>query len=464
MVGPVLLVAAGVVLLLLQLGDLQWSVALAWLSTWWPLVLVGAGLVLLTEWFLDTRRAGQNGGPLPRRTLGVSGVLVLVLLALAGPAVSGVYRGSDWARDRWHLPAAWGLDQVFVQHSETVVDLNAPLNRGGLLTVQNYRGNITVTGSSQDGQVHVSAHQRLSAWQEHELQDRQKRDRPVLEGSGNGLQLKIGGDGRDQTDLVIEIPHEAELRIEPEKGEIAVSELHGGVTVGNHEGNIVLTALNGDVRLAVHDDNADISGHSLSGNLTLDGRSGDISFSDIIGPLTLRGDFFGTTHLEHITGPVHFQSSFTDFTCAGIPGDMDIEGRSELRAHTVTGPINLTTTDRDITLSEIRNGVAVTNRKGSVKLSFLDLTAPISVTTSDGTIEMQVPEKAAFHVSAQTADGQIENDLGLSAEKHEDRMTLTGQVRTGGPAVQLKTSEGDIKVRRSETSSTEAASEATKDD
>ncbi len=463
-VGPVLLVAVGVVLLLLELGDLQWSFALAWLATWWPIVLVGAGLVLLGEWILDTRKAGQYGTGLPRRSLGASGVLVLLVLVLAGPAVSGVYRGSDWARDHWRLPEAWGLEEMLAQHSETVVDLDAPLSRGGLLTVQNYRGNITVTGSSQDGRVHVSAHQRLWAWQERDLQSLQRRDRPVLDAEGTGLHLKVEGDGRDQTDLVIEMPHDAGVQIDPEKGEVAVSELRGAVAIADHAGNVVLTALNGDVHLTVHDDDAGISGHSLSGNLTLEGRSGDISLSDVSGPVALRGDFFGTTHLEHVSGPVHFQSSFTEFTCAGIPGDLDIEGRSELRAHTIDGPVTLTTTDRDITLSGIRNGVAVTNQKGSVTLSFLDLTAPVTVATTDGTIEMQVPEKAPFHVTAETADGQIDNDLGLQTQKHEDRMTLTGQVRSGGPAVQLKTSEGDIKLRKGDLSAPEATAENSKDD
>lgn len=448
--GPVLLVGTGLVLLLLQLGHLQWSSTLAALARWWPLLLVGAGLVLLGEWMFDTQVRGRNGVATPRHHVGVSGILILLLLTLLGPAASALSHSSDWVRSRWDLPESFGLEQFFAQHSETTQELSAPLTRGALLTIQNFHGKITVTGSSQDGQVHVSAHQRLSAMQADDLRRRQTRDKPALTVSGTGLLLRAEGEGRDQTDLTVEIPHEAGLFIGPDQGELEVNELRGNVTVAEHAGNVVLTALTGDVHLNVHDDDADVSGHSLSGNLTLEGRSGDISFSDVTGPVSLRGDFFGTTHLEHLHGPVHFRSSFTEFACAGVPGEINIEGRSEFKARDLAGPVTLTTTDRDIEMTEVRRSATITNRNGSVKLSLVDLLEPVNVTTTDGTIEVRVPSQAPFRLTAETAHGQIENPFGLKPVHKEDRVTISGQVRAGGPSVHLQTDEGDIKIRNTD--------------
>ncbi len=449
--GPVLLVGTGLVLLLLQLGHLQWASTFAFLATWWPLLLVGAGLILLGEWLFDTHVSGGKSVGASRHRVGAGGIIILTLLMLIGPVASGISQGSDWARSRWDLPESWGLEQFFAQHSETTQELNASLSRGALLTIGNFHGKITVTGSSQDGQVHVSAHQRLSAWQAEDLRRRETRDKPTLTSSGTGLLLRAEGEGRDQTDLTVEVPHEAALSINPEQGDLEISELRGNVTVADHTGNVVLTALTGDVHLNVRDDDADVSGHSLSGNLTLEGRSGDVSFSDVTGPVTLRGDFFGTTHLERLQGPVHFQSSFTEFACAGVPGEISVEGRSEFKARNLIGPVTLTTTDRDIEMNDIHHGATITNRKGSVKLSFLDLVDPVSVMTTDGTIKLQVPAQAALRLTAETADGQIENSFGLKPVHQDDRVTLSGQVRVGGPSVRLQTDEGDIKIRKTDT-------------
>jgi hypothetical protein len=70
---------------------------------------------------------------------------------------------------------------------------------------------------------------------------------------------------------------------------------------------------------------------------------------------------------------------------------------------------------------------------------------------------LQVPNKAAFALTAGTAKGEITNDLGLRALENDDRRSLTGQIRRGGPAIVLQTSGGDITIQsKSVTSDTES--------
>lgn len=449
-VGPVLLVALGVFFLLLELGRVQIGTALHWMAHWWPLLLVGAGVLLLLEWLMDSRTAAQRNTPLPRRTLGGAGTLLLVLIAAGGLAESAANHSSDWARRTFNgdLPQAWGLDQLFSEHSETAEDLDAPFTRGGTLRIENYRGSITLTGTSQDGKVHVSAHQRIWAWQNTELQSRQKRDKPTLEHDGAELVLRVPGEGRDETDLTIEVPHEAAVQIGGERGEVSVSELRGPVTISDHHGNVNLTALTGDIHITNRDDNADITGHSLSGNILVEGRSGDLSFSDITGPVTLHGDFFGTTHLERVQGAVHFQSSYTDLTAAGIKGELNVEGRSDLNASDLEGPITLSTSDRNLNLSGVRGSVEIRNRNGSVTLSAIDPLGAVDVRNAHGSIEVQLPPKSGFQVNAETADGDIENEFGLTTQKQGDRVSLVERVLDGGPTMHLQTTEGDVKIRK----------------
>ena len=76
----------------------------------------------------------------------------------------------------------------------------------------------------------------------------------------------------------------------------------------------------------------------------------------------------------------------------------------------------------------------------------VDPLGPVKVTTTDGSIQVNIPEKAAFSLKAETANGQVNNDLGLRPVQRDERTSLTGQVRTGGPLVSLQTSEGDISI------------------
>ncbi len=451
--GPSLLLGLGVVFLLVELGRIQTDAAVAWLGHWWPLVLVAAGFVLLLEWAADTWISTQRGTPALPRRVGAGTSFLLVLLILLGAALLAVQNRPNWIAQNWtpDFADSVGLEQLFAPHHETVLEMSAPLASKGLLTVQNFRGTITVRGVSQDGQVHISARQRLSAWQRSDLRGKQERDRPSLQQTASGLLLQVQGEDRDRTDLAIEVPHDSALVIQPERGELTVAELRGPLTVNDHTGNITLTALAGSVHLTVADDNATVNGHSLTGDLNLEGRTGDLSLSDVTGPVTLHGDFFGTTHLEHIKGPLHFQSSFTDLACRGIPGELNVDGRSDLEATDIDGPVTLHTTDRNIRLSGVSHGATIEDRNGSITLALTDPIGPVKATTTNGAVDLRVPEGAAFALSADTLNGQISNDLGLSTMKQDDRTSLAGKVHTGGPEFFLNTSDGDIRIHKGAT-------------
>ena len=81
-VGPILLVSAGVIALLVISGHLDSGAFWTWYGQWWPLLLIGAGLALLGEWALDMRRK------IPVRRSG-SFIGILILLGDSGRACSG---------------------------------------------------------------------------------------------------------------------------------------------------------------------------------------------------------------------------------------------------------------------------------------------------------------------------------------------------------------------------------------
>jgi len=77
MVGPLILIAIGVVALLMMTGHISAATFWAWYARWWPLLLIGAGLALLAEWGLDMRRQTPV-----RRSGNFVGILIMLAIPM----------------------------------------------------------------------------------------------------------------------------------------------------------------------------------------------------------------------------------------------------------------------------------------------------------------------------------------------------------------------------------------------
>ena len=231
-------------------------------------------------------------------------------------------------------------------------------------------------------------------------------------------------------------------------GDVSLEELRGNADINAGGGDVKLTALTGPVHIETHDDNATITAHSLGKGLTLDGRTGNIELSDIEGPVALHGDFFGTTHLERVRGTVHFQSSFTDFACAGIPGSINVEGRSDLNADQLLGPVTVTTTNRNLTFNGVHGAIVIHDRNGSVKLGIEGAPQPVLIKNEDGSVELSLAAGQAFSLQARTQNGEIKNDFGWQAHKSGEVTQLTAHTGSDGPLLLLETTEGDLTINK----------------
>jgi len=155
-VGPVILIAVGVVAMLVYTGRIAAGDFWGWYGHWWPLLLICAGLALLGEWALDLKRET----PVRR---GGSFVGILILLAILGVCAAGW--NNWWGPFRAHFGDqsddffnAFGLPQ----HDMDQQVLNSQIPANAAIEIQNPRGDVSVT--SGDGpNIEVQAHEMAYA-------------------------------------------------------------------------------------------------------------------------------------------------------------------------------------------------------------------------------------------------------------------------------------------------------------
>jgi hypothetical protein len=445
--GPLVLLALGVVLLLEQTGGVSWANSLEWYARWWPAVLIIAGVILFFEWLLDQQHAEEIGQPRATHVLGAGVVFLLILLAAVGWSARWTESGAAW-KDHYLRHDLGGLDRIFGESHESDAWVSQAMPTGSTLVIHDPNGAVTVTGSSDDGQVHVSVHKEVYAWRESDAEAREEQMQPTFSTQGANVMLDVHGVEQGQADLTIEVPRTTAVSVNADRGDVHVSELHAPVTIAARAGDVELSGVDGTVMAHVNDDDASVTARSVTGPFTLQGRAGDISLSNIDGAVMLQGDFFGTTHAERIAGPLRFETSRTRFETVRVDGSLDVEN-GDLQASKLLGPVTLTTRNRTIQLDDVSGPVQIANRNGSVSVTNAAPLGPINIQNQHGCVDLGLPAGSGFVLDAQAHNGNMENDFGLETQGDDNQHQLTGTVGAGGPRILVSTSDGDVTIRKS---------------
>ena len=449
--GPILLIAIGVVFLLIETGHIDHGRFWEWYGHWWPLVLVCAGAVVLAEWALDQAAMRDPQHPVYRRSVGSGVVFLLAIFAFIGLIANhnlGFPSGYSKLFPGYHFDQN-SFDELFGDKHESDQTLDAAFPAGGSFTIDNPRGDVTVNGTSDDGRIHIAVHKQIYSRSDSEADSKAQQFSPAITTDGNAVSIKLPALDGARGDLVITVPATAATTINANRGDIHVASVKAPVTTTANHGDVDLSAITGAATVHINNGGSSISAHSIDGSLAIQGRGEDVTLSDITGPVTVTGEYFGTTHVEHIAGPFRFHTSRTDFQLARLDGELEISADMNLSADQAMGPVVLTTRDRNITLDRVAGDISVTNRDGSINLTAAPaLGNYITLEDRDGSIHATLPGQASFVMQANTNDGSIDTDFALTTQSSENGRTLSGTVGSGGPVVHITTTNGDITVRK----------------
>jgi hypothetical protein len=152
-----------------------------------------------------------------------------------------------------------------------------------------------------------------------------------------------------------------------------------------------------------------------------------------------------------ISQTLHFKSSRTDITAQKLSGRLNMEvGSLELSG--IDGPFEISTRQKDITLTDFKHSVKIADTNGDVDLrTSSPPTQPIEVDLKKGEIELSLPSTSSFHIDAASRHGEVESDFsgpGLKVVKEGDNPSISGAVGKGGPAIRLDTEYGAVRLLR----------------
>ena len=439
-VGPVVILAVGVVALLVTAGKLSAPYFWAWFLRWWPILFVIVGSVSLLEWFLDRDQ------PYRRRTGGGFWVVVLISI-LVGIAYSQGHLNHWVTQVGGDNPDSWS-SFMGDEHEHDTGGVTVPIPANSSVQVQNPHGDVTIT-ASDDGDLHVQAHQVVNTNSDSDAEKTFPALDPKVTVNGNTVLVRVEGRNNGRADLTIELPESSATDLSAGRGDVSVEGLKGAANISAGHGDVKLTGIGGNVH--VHMSKGDFSAHQIAGNVSLDGHVDDVTASDVSGTLMLDGEFFGDTHLEQISSTVHFHSSRTDMQVARLAGDLTMDS-DDLHIGQAVGPLRVVTRSKNIECTQVSGDIHIENANGEVSVTAVEPLGNIQIVNASDPVTLTLPPNAGFFINAQTDGGDLNTDFTLNVSGSDKHRNANGTVGKGGPKIDISVRHGDLSIKKGDMS------------
>jgi len=427
------LISSGAILLLHYYGHLELS---EFFRHWWPLLIIFWGVIKLVERTLGRRFGGGalTGGEL---------LLVFGMLALLGIVVASEKIPEQMA----------DLDIPGNNYSYDLDVSPKTIPPTAHILVRTMHGDITVRGTD-DEQIRVTAKKNVKTWSESEADRVGKNTSVTITQNGDGYEVQPAGydakDRRISVDLEVTLPEKSALLVKTEKGDVAVSDQMRDVTVTDQNGDVEVRNTTGDVSIEMR--KGDVKASDVKGDVKISGKGGEIEVNTASGSLTVDGDFYGPVRADKIAKGVRMVSARTDLTVSALNGHLEA-GSGNLDLIDAPGNVTLRTRDNEVNVENPGGKVDIQNRNGQISVRFT--VAPkedVQITNSSSGISLTLPAAASFEIVADCRNCDIDSEFnGLEPTKNQSGDShLAGKNGSGkGPTITLKTSYGNIDLRKS---------------
>lgn len=188
------------------------------------------------------------------------------------------------------------------------------------------------------------------------------------------------------------------------------------------------------------------------GNILVNGLISDQVFKTSDGNIqvsTIKGNVRGITSdgnilAKEIRGSVDFKTGDGNISLENIVGNaFSSTGDGNMKATKIRGDLSLKTSDGHIEFGAIEGSVTASTSDGNIRGNVIELQKKLSLETGDGNIEIAVPDRLGLNLNIRGSSilTPLKNFSGESGQH-----SIQGQLNGGGIPVELKASEGNIKL------------------
>jgi hypothetical protein len=409
----------------------------------WPVLIILWGIAKLVDHF-SAQRAGESRPPL--LTGGEASLLLLIVFVLAG---MGIYTK---IREK-HPDMNIDVDLFKHKNSQTVELPPKAIPAGAHVTVTTSLGGIVAhVGDGND--LRVSVTETAEANNEDAAAELLKRLNIVIQQTRDGYDVhpenQEVNEGQVTVDFDITLPKSASLTANSRRGDVSISGLAGAVAITTQSGDIEVHNIGSDVTAQLTKGDARID--DISGNVRITGRGTEIEMNDVTGDATVQGEFFGPVRIRNVTKTTHYTSQAGDLTLSHLTGRLELDS-GDINVSDVGGFAKLVTHDKDIEVENVAGRLDIAVNHGDIKVIYAQPPREeINIADGTGEVDMTLPAKSTFEISAISRSGDIQSDFEApSLKPADDNGTgrLTGKVGASGPKISIVTSYGTIYLRKS---------------
>jgi hypothetical protein len=276
----------------------------------------------------------------------------------------------------------------------------------------------------------------------------------VMEKSGSGYLLHAvkqdSYSGRVSVDFDLEVPRTISVTASTQHGDINISGISGGVTAIADSGDVEVHDAGADVSVQMKKGDARIS--DVAGDVRITGKGSEIEVADVKGDATLQGDFYGPIRVRNVSKTTHYTSQRTDLTLLHLTGRLELDS-GDIDIADVAGAAKINTHNKDMEVENVAGRLEIVDSHGDITVNYSEPPREeINIVNESGKVDVTLPAKSSFEISAVTRNGEVQNDFedpSLKQANDSDTGRLNGKVGTRGPKISIVTSYGTIYLRRS---------------
>jgi len=175
-----------------------------------------------------------------------------------------------------------------------------------------------------------------------------------------------------------------------------------------------------------------------------------IRLQDGVGPARLKSSN-GSIHVTDFRGGLDAQTSNSSIDLVNVEGDVKAHSSNgHIHAERLAGSLEATTSNAGIQ-ADLRSDrpVRVETSNGPVELTFPPhFSNDVRVETRNGGITLRLPEGINANLAARTSNSAITSDFEVRAHGEISKNHLDGAIGSGGPLIELSTSNSGIRLLR----------------